>query len=94
LESNIFPIISSQPLSQVVDGGSTLHFKVAATGYPNPTYQWLFNGNPIAGRTSSILTLTNVGTASAGSYAVLVSNITGVVTSSVATLVVRVPRPL
>lgn len=80
------PSIVSQPQSQTAEVGSTVVFSVGATGSPAPTFQWSFNGAPIAGATSSSYTLTNLQIINAGAYAVTVSNRLGSVTSSVATL--------
>jgi hypothetical protein len=64
-------------------------FSVEADGVPTPGYQWRFNGLPIAGEVSSLLTLANVTSANGGSYDVVVSNGVGAVTSQSANLMVR-----
>ena len=51
-------------------------------------YQWRFGNNYINGETNATLAVTNVTQANAGAYSVLLSNYTGFVTSSVATLTV------
>ena len=90
----VVPIISVQPASQTVNSGTTVTFTVTAAGTAPFTFQWQQNGNPITsgvvstGATST-LTLTNVGSANAGSYNVLVTNGYGQVTSSTATLTVN-----
>jgi hypothetical protein len=68
-----------------------VNFSVEATGTPPPAYRWFFNGNALPGATRSTLTLNNVQVNNAGDYYVLVSNIVGVVTSRVATLMVQDP---
>ncbi|MEZ4890076.1 MAG: hypothetical protein R2779_05810 [Crocinitomicaceae bacterium] len=40
----------------------------------NLNYQWRFNGNPIAGATSSSLSLSSVAITQAGNYDVVISN--------------------
>lgn len=85
--------ITQQPVSQSVPVGGTATFAVTAAGPGGLSYQWLFNGNPIASATQGTLTLTNVTTAQAGQYAVRVSSGASVVTSTPATLEVR-PRTL
>ncbi len=88
------PSIAEQPVDQNVDLGATASFRVTPDGTPPFTYQWLYNGVPLAnsggisGVTSSNLVLTNVPLASAGSYRVIVSNPAGSVPSSIATLAV------
>jgi hypothetical protein len=52
------------------------------------SYQWLFNGTNLPGATTVPLTLANVTMDEAGTYAVIVTNGAGSVTSSNAVLVV------
>ena len=82
------PAITTQPQSQTVTAGANVQFSVTASGSPAPTYQWNFNGVAINGATSSTLSLTNVQTTSAGTYAVTVTNGSGSLTSANATLTV------
>src|SRR6266700_1128822 len=51
------PAILRQPFDQTVTGGSTVTFAVAASGFPDPGYQWQKNGVSIAGANNSSLTL-------------------------------------
>ncbi|HEY4246900.1 MAG TPA: ExeM/NucH family extracellular endonuclease [Lacunisphaera sp.] len=83
------PIITAQLDSQTAVAGSSVTFQVTVTGTPTPTYQWRLNGVPIAGATSATYTISNVLTADAGSYDVVVSNSEGSITSNAATLVVN-----
>jgi hypothetical protein len=62
---------------------------VTVTGRPSPTYQWNLNGTAISGATGVTLSLANVQSSSAGTYTVGVTNSSGVVTSSQATLTVN-----
>lgn len=80
------PSISAQPQSQTANVGASVTFTVQATGSPAPAYQWMKNNAPISGATAAALTLSNVQSADAGQYAVVVSNSAGAVTSDVATL--------
>jgi len=80
--------VTIQPPSQSVPAGSTVTFTANATGTPPFSYRWSFSGNPIAGATSSTLVLLNVQSSQSGSYTVTVSDQTGTVTSSPATLTV------
>jgi len=72
------PTITSDPQGTVgVPPGSTTNFTVTASG-PTPFgYQWMFNGNPIAGATASSYTITNVQLANRGLYSVVVANTGG-----------------
>ncbi len=82
------PNILTQPANQSVGGGQTANFSVVASGISAPTYQWLKNGSPLAGQTSSTLALINASANDVAAYSVIVSNAAGVVTSSSATLTV------
>ena len=62
---------------------------MGATGSPEPTYQWQFDGVPIPGATGSTYTLSNVGTTQAGSYSVGVESGGISATSSAATITVN-----
>ncbi len=83
------PVIANQPQSQTVLEGATVTFDVVASGNPSPTYQWQFNNANITNATSATFSLTNVTSANAGNYRVVVSNTSGSVTSDVATLTVN-----
>ena len=84
------PNITNQPASQSVPAGSNATFTVAASSNGPLGYQWWFNAtNLLAGATNASLTLTNVSSAKAGGYTVVVSDRTSSfqsVTSVVATL--------
>jgi LmbE family N-acetylglucosaminyl deacetylase len=72
------------------DSSVTLSALAATTGSPL-SYQWQFNGANIAGATAASLMLSNVQPAAAGSYTVLVTNMTGSLTSPAAVLTVLLP---
>jgi hypothetical protein len=78
--------ILDSPQSLVVAPRSGALFRVDALGAPPVSYQWLFNGAPIAGAINSFLSLTNVDATKAGTYTVLVSSSYGSATSDPATL--------
>lgn len=80
------PTISQQPNSLVLTQGATASFNVIASGYNPLTYQWHFNGQPVAGATSSILSIPNVQSGNVGSYTVVITNGGGAITSSAASL--------
>ncbi len=67
--------------------GEPVTFTVAVSGTPEPDLQWLRDGVPIAGETSSTLLLSGVRD-NAGFYSVIASNSAGSVESPAAELVV------
>ena len=85
------PNITSQPTSRTNVTGTSATFSVGAGGTTPLNYQWQFNDVSIGGATASSLTLNNIQLSDAGSYAVVITNVSGVVTSSVAVLTVWVP---
>lgn len=85
----VAPSITTQPQSQTVTTGQDATFTVVAEGSVPLCYQWYYNTNsPLANATNATLTLTNVQAANAGVYSVVVTNSSGSVTSSLATLTV------
>jgi sugar lactone lactonase YvrE len=54
------PVITGQPQSQSAIAGASVTFSVAASGTPAPSYQWQFNGAPIAGATAPQYTIASV----------------------------------
>lgn len=91
----VAPSIATQPVSQTVTAGQTATFTVAANGTAPMTYQWQKSGVSIAGATASSYTTPATTTADSGStFAVVVSNAAGSVTSNAATLTVNTaPTP-
>jgi uncharacterized repeat protein (TIGR03803 family) len=83
------PAVTTQPVSQTVNAGQSASFTVTATGVAPLSYQWRKDGVNVIGATSASLTLSNVQTNQAGNYAVVITNIGGSVTSSVAGLTVN-----
>jgi uncharacterized repeat protein (TIGR03803 family) len=78
------PSITNEPLNQLAASGEGATFTVGAAGTLPLNYQWFFNGtNAISGDTNAV-SVTN-----AGSYLVVVTNLYGAVTSSVAELTVE-----
>lgn len=88
--------IVTQPTPQTAVAGSSAVFTVGASGTPPFTYQWQFNGNPIANATNSSLTLTNVQPIQGSNYSVVVANGYGtpVTSSSAALTVTTIPLPV
>jgi len=87
----VAPGITMQPTNVVTTAGGTANFYVSATGSAPLTYQWTFGANAISGATATALALSNVQASQAGNYAVIVSNPSGSLTSTVATLTVLIP---
>jgi autotransporter-associated beta strand protein len=80
------PNITAQPSGATVSQGQSANFIVAATGVPAPAYQWYKNGVLIPGATATQYPIASAVRTNAGDYTVVVSNGSGSVTSSVATL--------
>jgi AmiR/NasT family two-component response regulator len=76
------PTITVPPLAQTVQCGSNANFTVTASGTPPLNYQWSLDSVPIAGATSTGLSLTNVHLPT-HTVAVVVTNPYGGVTSPV-----------
>jgi hypothetical protein len=91
------PTISTQPTNLVILSGSNAAFTATANGSTPLVYIWrqnginLTDGSGVSGSATSNLTLTAITTNSAGNYTLFVTNIFGMVTSSVATLTVVLP---
>jgi len=84
------PTITTQPSSVTTTAGLSVSFGVVGSaGTSTISYQWFFNGTAISGATSATLSLSNVQSANAGSYTVVLSTSAGSVTSSAATLTVN-----
>jgi hypothetical protein len=90
------PSITVPPVSLTTLTGSTASFSAVGAGTQPLSYQWQFNGAPLvdgdrlSGSLTTNLTIVNVGASDVGSYALVVSNTVGSVTSSVATLTLAV----
>jgi hypothetical protein len=93
IETSDVPFIRAHPVSQFVRAATPVTFAVEAAGAPPLTYQWSRNGIDIAGARSASYTISSVQAASAGVYAVVVSNAAGSVTSRAATLRVQTAPP-
>jgi hypothetical protein len=82
------PLITSQPAGQTSSVGGNASFGVAATACTPLSFQWSFNNSNLAGQTGTVLTLSNLNAANAGSYSVTVTSSSGSVTSAPAVLTV------
>ena len=89
LSVSSLPVISVQPQGGVFFAGQDVTFSVTAAGSGVLEYQWLLDGEPLAGATTADLALSNVGLQAAGTYSVIVSNNTGSAGSELAILTVR-----
>lgn len=78
------PTIGQQPQSITTNRSAAVTLNVGASSLFPMSYQWLFEGNGIAGATNSSLTISNLTVESMGSYAVVLTNVYGAVTSAVA----------
>src|SRR6266576_538068 len=87
---DIGPSITSQPVSQIITAGQTATFSVTASGTAPLSYQWNKNGTAISGATSaSYATPAETTSDNGAQFAVVVSNVTGNITSAAATLTVN-----
>jgi uncharacterized delta-60 repeat protein len=87
------PVMTNQPVSQIVAVGVSTTFNVGAAGGLPLSYCWLLNGLPIPGATNANYTTNDLQPSASGSqFSCVVSNAWGSTTSLVATLTV-LPLP-
>ena len=91
VRSQIAPSIPTQPVGLTNNAGTTAMFTVGANGDAPLSYQWRKNGMNLTNATAPTLVLSNVLSATEGSYTVVVTNSSGAVTSVVARLTVNDP---
>jgi CotH kinase protein/Concanavalin A-like lectin/glucanases superfamily/Lamin Tail Domain/Immunoglobulin domain len=84
------PVITMQPSPayQEILPGSTFTITVGISGSEPLSYKWRRNNITVIGQTSNVLRISNAGSANAGSYAVIITNIVGAATSTVPAVVV------
>jgi len=92
----VAPAVSVAPASLTLLAGSNAVFTATASGTAPLGYRWRRNGTNVAGANltgtnASVLTITSATTNNAGNYSVVMTNVLGGVTSSVAPLVVVLP---
>jgi hypothetical protein len=80
------PTIVADPVSTVVCPGTPAVFSVGTAGPSGMAFQWMKDGAPIAGATSSSYTISSALLNDAGSYSVVVSSPCGDTTSKSAVL--------
>jgi M6 family metalloprotease-like protein len=91
---DVMPVVLTQPTNQTIKPGNTARFVVTASGAAPLRYQWLANGFSLtnggrfSGATNATLTISNTLMADSGAYRVIITNLLGSATSSVATLIV------
>ena len=83
------PTVLTHPSSQTVRAGSNVTFTVVADGFPEPSYQWRFNGQSISGAIATDYTKADAQPEDSGAYSVLITNMAGSVVSSNALLTVN-----
>src|SRR5258708_10471497 len=82
----VAPYITTQPANQTVTAGQAATFSVTASGTAALNYRWQKNGADITGATSASYTTPATTTSDSGStFAVVVTNTAGAVTSRAAT---------
>ena len=87
VETTRRPAILQEPVSAIVNAGSTAVFSVEANGTPAPTYQWRKDGVNISGATSASYSVA-AGSTTGGYYDVIVTNSVGSITSTAGLLTV------
>ncbi|MSU58303.1 MAG: hypothetical protein EXS35_09005 [Pedosphaera sp.] len=93
----LLPAIITHPAHQTNDVATTATFSVNAAGSPPLGYRWRKNGADLSdgphfsGTTTTSLIISNVGARDVAGYTVLVTNASGAVTSSIATLTISTP---
>jgi alpha-tubulin suppressor-like RCC1 family protein len=92
------PVVTEQPVDQVVEEGASAVFEATALGLPTPSVEWEISTNhgsswsPVPGATSDQLTVTDVTTPQDGyEYRAVFENVAGKATSNAATLAVEDP---
>jgi hypothetical protein len=76
------PVITVAPAAVTAPIGARVTLTVAASGQPEPSYQWLLNGAAVAGATTPLLQLANLQNVNAGLYSVRLTNVRATVTST------------
>ncbi len=83
------PVIVSQPGDTEAIVGDITALSVGVAAFPEPSFQWFFEGDAIIGETGSEILFTQLKKSDEGSYSVLVTNELGSVMSDTVELVVE-----
>ena len=84
--TNTPPVIHVQPTNQAALLGTSAVLTVEASGWPALTYHWRKDASALTSTAGGTLLLSAVTAEHLGAYSVMVSNVAGVVTSTVARL--------
>lgn len=82
--------IFTHPASATRRVGESVTFSVSAYTESTLTYQWRFNGSPIAGANSASYTINSAQYANTGTYDVVLTDAAGTVVSAPATLLILI----
>lgn len=82
------PVVTLQPISQIVQRTNTVQLHARAAGLPPLRYQWLQDDAPLAGATNASLMLSNILGPQTGNYRMIVSNALGTATTWAATITI------
>ena len=82
------PPVATQPAAQVISGGSSVVFSVAAAGGAAVSYYWQLNGLNLAGATTSRLVVAGASASNAGTYTCVLVDSAGATTTVPVTLTV------
>jgi sugar lactone lactonase YvrE len=80
------PLFSVQPVSAFAEAGSIVNLSATVTGAWS--YQWMKDGNPIAGATTASLSLASVQASDSGAYTLAATNPNGTTLSAPAAVMV------
>lgn len=75
------PVLTQAPEDFTFTAGQSYTFRAAATGVPQPSFQWQFNGQNIQDATGNELTLSGAAEEQSGLYSVIARNSLGSVTN-------------
>lgn len=82
------PVILTRPQNRTLSANSSLMLGVVAAGLLPLKYQWQFEGGDLPGETAPTLVLHRLGVNQMGDYSIVVSNVSGVMTSFVANIII------